>query len=331
MSMKKISIIVPAYNIEPYLGRCLDSLLAQSHPELEIIVTDDGSTDGTGALLDWYAAEHPQIIAIHQPNGGVTSARLAALKQATGDYIGFVDGDDLVEHEMFQTLIDDAEQYGADIAHCGYQMVFPNGRIDRYYGTGRVVEQDSETGVLDLIRGDFVEPGLWNKLYRRELIEHFLAEGRMDWTVRINEDLLMNFLLFSLAKKAVFHDICPYHYMLRKGSASSAKVQAYKLLDPQRVMQRIYEETKGREQLHQAAYVRYVRVLLGNSAQSTYSEISRQAHIELKQLTGEKEYKQLSRKERYMVLGASKLLPLYRLVRWFYDRVTGNYRKYDVE
>ena len=119
--------------------------------------------------------------------------------------------------------------------------------------------------------------------------------------------------------------------MLRKGSASSAKVQAYKLLDPQRVMQRIYEETKGREQLHQAAYVRYVRVLLGNSAQSTYSEISRQAHIELKQLTGEKEYKQLSRKERYMVLGASKLLPLYRLVRWFYDRVTGNYRKYDVE
>ena len=96
MSMKKISVIVPAYNIEPYLGRCLDSLLAQSYPELEIIVTDDGSTDGTAALLDRYAAEYPQIVAIHQPNGGVTSARLAALKQATGDYIGFVDGDDLV-------------------------------------------------------------------------------------------------------------------------------------------------------------------------------------------------------------------------------------------
>lgn len=331
MSMKKISVIVPAYNIEPYLGRCLDSLLAQSYPGLEIIVTDDGSTDGTAALLDRYAAEHSQIVAIHQPNGGVTAARLAALKQATGDYIGFVDGDDLVEHEMFQTLIDDAEHYGADIAHCGYQMVFPSGRIDRYYGTGRVVEQDGETGVLDLIRGDFVEPGLWNKLYRRELIAHFLAEGRMDWTVRINEDLLMNFLLFSLAKKCVFRDKCLYHYMLRKGSASSAKVQAYKLLDPQRVMQRIYEETTGLVQLHQAAYVRYVRVLLGNTTQSTCPEVSQQARIELKQLICEKEYKQLSWKERYMVLGASKLLPLYRLVRQCYDHVTGNDHKYDVE
>lgn len=331
MSMKKISVIVPAYNIEPYLGRCLDSLLAQSYPGLEIIVTDDGSTDGTAALLDRYAAEHSQIVAIHQPNGGVTSARLAALKQATGDYIGFVDGDDLVEHEMFQTLIDDAEHYGADIAHCGYQMVFPSGRVDRYYGTGRVVEQDGESGVLDLVRGDFVEPGLCNKLYRRELIEHFLAEDRMDWTIRINEDLLMNFLLFSLAKRAVFRDICPYHYMLRKGSATSAKIQAYKLLDPQRVMQKIYEDTKGQGQLHQAAYVRYIRVLLGNATQSAYSEVSRQARIELEQLTGEKEYKQLSRKEHYMVLGASKLLPLYRLVRWCYDHITGNCHKYDVE
>lgn len=331
MSMKKISIIVPAYNIEPYLGRCLDSLLAQSHPELEIIVTDDGSTDGTGALLDWYAAEHPQIIAIHQPNGGVTSARLAALKQATGDYIGFVDGDDLVEHEMFQTLIDDAEHYGADIAHCGYQMVFPSGRIDRYYGTGRVVEQNGETGVLDLIRGDFVEPGLWNKLYRRELIEHFLAEDRMDWTIRINEDLLMNFLLFSLAKKAVFRDICPYHYMLRKGSASKAKTQPYKLLDPQQVLCRIWVETAGREQIHQVAYQRYIRVLIQNTAQTACPEVSQQARETLRKLRGSQEHELLPRKERYMALGAAELLPIYRLVRWFYDRVTGNYRKYDVE
>lgn len=124
MVMKKISVVIPAYNIESYLGRCLDSLLAQSYPELEIIVTDDGSSDGTGALLDRYAAEYPKIIAIHQKNGGVTAARLAALKRAKGDYIGFVDGDDLVDREMFQTLIADAEEYDADIAHCGYQWYF---------------------------------------------------------------------------------------------------------------------------------------------------------------------------------------------------------------
>ena len=331
MNKKKISVIVPAYNIEPYLGRCLDSLLAQSYPELEIIVTDDGSTDSTGALLDRYAAEHPQIIAIHQKNGGVTSARLAALKRAGGDYIGFVDGDDLTEPGMFETLIGDAEQYGAEIAHCGYPMVFPNGRIDRYYGTGRIVDQNGETGVLDLLRGDFVEPGLCNKLYRRELIEQFLAEDRMDWTIRINEDLLMNFLLFSRAKKAVFRDECLYHYMLRKGSASKAEIQPYKLLDPQRVLHRIWTATEGREQLHQAAYQRYVRVLIANAAQRACPEVSRQARAELKRLSVQEEHKRLPRKEQYMALGAAELLPLYRLVRWCYDRATGNYRKYDVE
>lgn len=331
MVMKKISVVIPAYNIESYLGRCLDSLLAQSYPDLEIIVTDDGSTDGTGALLDHYAAEYPKIIAIHQKNGGVTAARLAALKRAEGDYIGFVDGDDLVDREMFRTLIADAEAYDADIAHCGYQMVFPDGRIDHYYGTGRVVVQNGETAVEDLLRGDFVEPGLCNKLYRRELIERFLAEKRMDWTIRINEDLLMNFLLFSMSGKAVFRDECLYHYMRRKGSACSAEVQPYKLLDPQRVMHRIYAETQDKERLHRAAYMRYVRVLIGNAAQRAYPEISGQARAELKRMQCEQEWKQLPRKERCMALGASELLPLYRVVRWCYDRGTGNYRKYDVE
>lgn len=331
MDRDLISIIVPAYNIQSYLSRCLESLCRQTYSYLEVIVVDDGSTDGTGKLLDDWAAKDARIIALHQPNSGVTRARFSGLKYASGNYIGFVDGDDIAEPDMFEMLLSDAKTYHADIAHCGYQMVFPDGHIDFYHGTGTILQQDHEKGVIDLLKGTQIEPGLWNKLYHRSLIERLMQDSRMNYKIRINEDLLMNFLLFSYAQKSVFHDECKYHYMLRKGSASTSKPQPYKLLDPQWVMHRICVETRDKECLRRTAYMRYVRVLIRNAAQHTYPDISRQAVAELKRMRYEQEWKQLPRKERCMALGASELLPLYRAVRWCYDRSTGNYCKYDVE
>ena len=94
MDKNLISIIVPAYNIAPFLPRCLDSILAQTHRELEIFVVDDGSTDETGAIVDAYAVRDGRIKPIHKQNGGVSSARMAGVAAATGEWIGFVDGDD---------------------------------------------------------------------------------------------------------------------------------------------------------------------------------------------------------------------------------------------
>ena len=138
-----ISIIIPAYNIENYISTCLDSLLAQTYRDLEIIVVNDGSKDGTGAIMDTYAARDSRIMAIHKENGGVTSARLCGVKAATGDWIGFVDGDDIIEPDMYERLMANAVKHGADISHCGYRMVFPSGKVDYYYNTGRIVEQDN--------------------------------------------------------------------------------------------------------------------------------------------------------------------------------------------
>ena len=116
----KISIIVPAYNIEAPLPRCLNSLLAQEYSNLEIIVVNDGSKDDTGAVMDAYAAKDSRIKAIHKENGGVTSARLRGVAEATGEWIGFCDGDDFVEPDMYARLMKNAADHNAQISHCGY-------------------------------------------------------------------------------------------------------------------------------------------------------------------------------------------------------------------
>ena len=137
----RISVIIPAYNIENYLARTLDSVLAQTYTNLEVIVVNDGSKDGTGAVIDAYAGRDGRIKAIHKENGGVSSARLRGVAEATGDWIGFVDGDDFVEPDMYQRLLDNARIHDAQISHCGYKMVFPSGKIDYYYNSGKLVVQ----------------------------------------------------------------------------------------------------------------------------------------------------------------------------------------------
>jgi glycosyltransferase involved in cell wall biosynthesis len=194
---------------------------------------DDGSPDNSGEILDRYAAKHVNIRAIHKENGGVTSARLRSVQEASGEWIGFVDGDDEIEPDMYARLLKNAVEYDADISHCGYQMVFSDGRVNYFHNSGIIREQDSHTAIRDLLEGTCVEPGLCNKFYRRELFQGL--SRRMDPTIRMNEDLLMNYYLFSASEKAVFEDWCPYHYIVREGSASRAKMNEHKIYDPIKV------------------------------------------------------------------------------------------------
>ena len=100
MDEKLVSVIIPAYNIEDYIGRCLDSVLSQTYKNLEIIVIDDGSSDRTGEILDDYEKKNHRMKVIHKENGGVSSARNIGIDRANGDYIGFVDGDDRVKSKV---------------------------------------------------------------------------------------------------------------------------------------------------------------------------------------------------------------------------------------
>lgn len=229
----KISVIVPAYNNAPWLPATLDSILAQTYTNLEIVVVDDGSTDDTAAVLRAYSQKDPRIHAIRKANGGVTSARLLGVAESTGDWIGFVDGDDTIEPQMFERLMENALSNDADISHCGHRMVYPDGKVRYYYNSGVVKIQDRETGLRDLLEETLIEPGLWNKLYKRQLFEGL--EEKMDLTIKINEDFLMNFYLFSAADKSIFEDVCPYHYLVRQGSASRRRLNEHLIYDPIRV------------------------------------------------------------------------------------------------
>ena len=228
---ERISVIVPVYNVAADLPRCFNSILAQTYSDIEIIAVDDGSPDNSGAILDQYANRYPNICVIHKENGGVTSARLCGVSKATGEWIGFVDGDDEIEPDMYERLLENAQKYRAEISHCGYQMCFADGRVHHFHNSGIIREQDSLTAIRDLLEGTLVEPGLCNKLYHRELFHNL----NMPTDIRINEDLLMNYYLFKAAQRAVFDDWCPYHYIVRSGSASRAKLNEHKLYDPVRV------------------------------------------------------------------------------------------------
>lgn len=330
---EKISVIVPAYNIESYLSSTLDSILAQTYPNLEVIVVDDGSKDGTGKLIDVYAQKDSRIHAIHKANGGVTSARLRGVAEASGEWIGFVDGDDFIEPDMYAHLMENAKKYRADISHCGYQMVFPS-RVDFYHNTGKIVEQKGLQGCLDLVQGKHVEPSLWNKLYRKELFDGL--EDWMDQSIKINEDLLMNYYLFKKSAHSVFEDICPYHYILRKGSAATSRLNNHKLRDPIKVTRLIQKDDLP--EVESAVFVRLIRQLISgstmplNDQKDLIAPYRKECRCELrKNLKKILNGNQCGTKLKIMALWAAIWPWSYAMVHQIYARATGLDKIYEVK
>ena len=238
MNNNLISVIVPVYNLENYIERCLKSIQNQTYSNIEIIVVDDGSIDDSWNVINRIAKEDNRIIPIHKENGGVSSARMLGLANANGEWIGFVDGDDEIEEDMYEVLINNAFECNADISHCGYKMIFNDGRITSFYDTKVKKIQDNTTGIIDLLEGDLIEPGLCNKLYKKSLFEDI----ELDTNIKINEDLLLNYYLFKNSQLSIFEDLTKYHYLIRDNSASRSKLNDYKIYDPIRVKEVILND-----------------------------------------------------------------------------------------
>lgn len=213
----KISVIVSAYNVEPYIVRCINSILEQSYSHLEIIAIDDGSSDATGCILDEIAKKDKRLIVVHQENAGLVMVREKGISLASGDYIGFVDGDDAIEPEMYERLLNNLLETNADISHCGLCVYWNESTTELHYGTGKKMTQSSAEALRDLLQGKIYDPSLCNKLYRRKL----LADSCLDVSIQYNEDLLRNFVLFSRAQSIVYEDFCGYQYWSRQNSMST--------------------------------------------------------------------------------------------------------------
>ena len=124
METELIRVIVPVYNVERYLRRCVDSILHQTYQDLEVLLVDDGSTDASGAICDEYAAQEERVTAVHQKNRGLSAARNAGLERAQGTYLCFVDSDDYIEPEMFEELLLIAMDTGADLTLCDFNIYY---------------------------------------------------------------------------------------------------------------------------------------------------------------------------------------------------------------
>lgn len=209
-----ISIIVPVYNTETYLRKCLNSIINQTHKELEIILVDDGSTDKSGEICDEYAGLDERVKVIHQSNCGQASARNRALEILTGDYLGFVDSDDYIEDDMYELLYTSSINQDAAIAICGYSRVSETGKIIHTYlpsENAKVIPK--KEAVFELLKSTKICSILCDKLYKRELFLGIqFPEGKTF------EDLA---ILYQVVDRAGFVVLCPYSkyaYVMRMSS-----------------------------------------------------------------------------------------------------------------
>lgn len=242
----KVSVIVAVYNTSAYLRQCLDSIEAQSFRELECVIIDDGSTDGSGAICDEYAERNPIFKVLHKPNGGLASARQAGLDMARGEYVIVCDGDDWVEPEMYGTLYEKVANSGADIAICGYWREYRNGACEKViFGSGGKPRRDCHGFLNEYLSGS------WNKLVRRSLlVDNGLSYER---GIDMGEDLLMNYKIAKTDPLWINVPVALYHYRIRIGETSYTNY-----IKPDYINQRFRVHNWMRENYREKEYSRHV-------------------------------------------------------------------------
>ena len=215
-----VSIIVPVYNAEATLSRCVDSVLNQQYTDFELLLVDDGSPDGSGALCDRYAAQDARVRVIHQKNAGVSAARNRALDAARGTYLQFLDSDDWITPDATRSLVRAAEEHRCDLVIADFYRVVGErlsrkGDIDE----DTVLTREGYAAHMMENPADFYYGVLWNKLYRRDIVErHHL---RMDPEISWCEDFLFNLEYIRWAERFYPLQLPIYYYVKTKGSLAT--------------------------------------------------------------------------------------------------------------
>jgi len=235
--MNKISIIIPVYNVAPYIRECLHSVQHQTHSDIEVILVNDGSTDSSGAICDEYASEDARFIVVHKENGGVSSARNAGLDLATGEYIGFIDPDDYVTVDFYEKLLTAAVEHDADfalapnarISEAG-DLLSDNSLVEAFFSSRNphLTVQESKEDVLFLI---MFQVNAWDKLYKRELWDGC----RFPLDLSLGEDGAICPIVCARANRSVYVPDVTYWYRVREKSLSHGDI----------TLQRFHQNLRG--------------------------------------------------------------------------------------
>ena len=211
-----VTVVVPVYNVEAELNRCVESLVGQTFSDLQIILVDDGSTDLSGELCDAWADRDSRICVIHKQNGGLSSARNAGIDIAEGEYLGFVDSDDFIEPDMYETLLAGMVDGEVSMVTCG-RYVHMGDTVRNEFSTPVVMRLTSADAMKEALLGNIIDVSAWDKLYRRELFD----EIRYPYG-RISEDAAIILQLLDRCSDVVHVGKCLYHYVFRTGSISKS-------------------------------------------------------------------------------------------------------------
>lgn len=214
---KLISIIVPVYNVSKYLSRCLDSIIGQTYKNLEIIVIDDGSSDGSAAICDEYSYLDTRIVTIHQNNSGLSAARNKGIELAKGEFFIFVDSDDWVHPRMVELLVNNVIENNCKIAICENKRVkdFCEFNLD----SNEIEVLDKDEAILRMLGGEWISA--WAKIYHRSLFDNVRFP-----LGRINEDYAILIYLFEQCEKLVYNRAVLYYYFYRENSISNSSLGA---------------------------------------------------------------------------------------------------------
>ncbi len=218
MNNELISVIVPIYNVEKYIGKCVDSLINQTYKNIEIILVDDGSPDKCGAICDKYAVQDKRIKVIHKKNGGLSDARNYGIDVAKGDYILLIDSDDYVNLEIVEFLYNDLKKNNADISTCLPITFYEDSENILDNSQNYNIVLDTEQALENLMYTKDVTVNAWGKLYKKKLFDNVrYPKGKL------YEDVATAYLLFANTKKVSINTKKMYYYRVRKGSIIKSK------------------------------------------------------------------------------------------------------------
>lgn len=208
-----ISVVVPIYNVEKFINRCIDSIVNQTYTDLEIILVNDGSNDNSGQICDTWASKDNRIIVIHKANGGLSDARNAGLDKATGDYISFIDGDDSIELNTYEVAMSAIKRTGCQIAVFGKKKVYSDDRIRCTQNMKKEHVFSSKEAIDELFIGRYIDESFCDKLFSKAILDNFHFK-----VGEINEDLPMLPTIFEKSEKVVHLGQNLYHYYQNTGS-----------------------------------------------------------------------------------------------------------------
>ncbi|MBE6959431.1 MAG: glycosyltransferase [Ruminococcaceae bacterium] len=236
-----ISVVVPVYKVEPYLKKCVESILAQTYSNLEIILVDDGSPDNCGKICDELKQKDPRIFVIHKSNGGLSSARNAGIEIARGEYIGFVDSDDTVEPNMYENLYAAIQHDKTTLAVCAVNYVYEDGKVLTKPGLGENAIFNFPEAMIEMNLHRLFDMATWSKLYHRDLFDSLRFP-----VGKLSEDYYVMFHILDRAQRISYVDTRCYNYLQRKNSVTrSNKINhdhEYAALEQMEYLEKNYPE-----------------------------------------------------------------------------------------